>query len=1169
MAGDSLNYKISINTGDAIDGMKKLASASDAAAESTFAVAGAQDAVAETSKDAKRGLDQSSESYKQNNSVTRIAVQHLAAQATAQSKAEAGNRRLRVALGEVQSNSKRASEAYKIQSLQLQSVTSSSQKASKSNEALGESSKHTAEQTKVLESTFKATTQALDNMGKVSATQNFNVTLPNAQDLKVNELKGYVTEVGKLVNNLTKLGKVAEEAVASLQKFHGAISGVGFQAQTAPVAKGFERIADSISEADDSLDDYRDSSQEAKQATQALDQQIKSSGNAFDVIDRKIQSATSEIEQFGNQMEKAAESQRQLSGMAQTFMGILAAQAATAITGNVWESAKEYQSLQNQLTLTAKAGENVKTIMDELFVVAESSRQPIAAVSDTYKTFKENTKALGLEQSELLNITELAAKAISIGGSTADQAKNSMVQFGQALSVGKLSGQNFNSVAEQTPGLVQAIAKGLKMGNAELKEYANQGKLTTEVIVQALNQAKGQIESDYATMTVTVEQALTGLQNKLTKLIGENDFFSEKLASAVAFIADHLEALAYGIGLAAAAVIGFKATQFASHLGEVGAGIRATITANGGLIASLKAAGSSFTMAGIQAKLASAGVTVWNTVVGVAGTVWRTFDMIVRSSLIGAIITGLVYGVQLLIDKLSGATDGVNELSQAGANLSLDDQIAQINLQVDKTNEKLRRTNQALKNLEEKKNMGPMSTTYYSARKTELEKNAQEARNELIRLGQQLDELEHKKSVLYLELTKQNTPETPELPEIKAPKIGGGAKTDYFKQNLDSLSKSLLALEFDFKHLSDTGTSVMSKLDEVNKNLATQAQGYTNLTEKQIEALRTKAIAIDQVTAKLNLQKQQSDLQAEYDFESQKLELLQQGLDLQDEKLRRLQWEYEQRAQLLALSDLEKQALWDQKMELEEIQARSSELIVQREEDSNAAKESFIARLEEMKPSVATFKNFAVSAFDKIGDAIGEAAVGGKVSFSDMARQIVKDFIKMTIKALAMGLMIKAIDSMTQGVFGATMKVAAAKAEKGQDPGPAGGVASGIAKMFNIGKGFMSGGFTGNYGTNQPAGIVHGQEFVFNARQTRRLGLSNLEALHNGANFEDLAKQQDNQVVGGISVLNSVIINNTVSNAKVDVQEKKEGLFITVKQAEDIADSRFWHNMAEYQENKS
>lgn len=52
------------------------------------------------------------------------------------------------------------------------------------------------------------------------------------------------------------------------------------------------------------------------------------------------------------------------------------------------------------------------------------------------------------------------------------------------------------------------------------------------------------------------------------------------------------------------------------------------------------------------------------------------------------------------------------------------------------------------------------------------------------------------------------------------------------------------------------------------------------------------------------------------------------------------------------------------------------------------------------------------------------------------------------------------------------------------------------------GTGFASGGFTGQGGKYQPAGIVHKGEYVFDKAATNRIGVSNLEALRNGGSLD-------------------------------------------------------------------
>ena len=59
------------------------------------------------------------------------------------------------------------------------------------------------------------------------------------------------------------------------------------------------------------------------------------------------------------------------------------------------------------------------------------------------------------------------------------------------------------------------------------------------------------------------------------------------------------------------------------------------------------------------------------------------------------------------------------------------------------------------------------------------------------------------------------------------------------------------------------------------------------------------------------------------------------------------------------------------------------------------------------------------------------------------------------------------------------------------------GLAAVVAALAFSG-GFRKGGYTGNGGVNDVAGVVHGKEYVFDAESTARIGVSNLEAIRNG-----------------------------------------------------------------------
>lgn len=90
--------------------------------------------------------------------------------------------------------------------------------------------------------------------------------------------------------------------------------------------------------------------------------------------------------------------------------------------------------------------------------------------------------------------------------------------------------------------------------------------------------------------------------------------------------------------------------------------------------------------------------------------------------------------------------------------------------------------------------------------------------------------------------------------------------------------------------------------------------------------------------------------------------------------------------------------------------------------------------------------------------------------------------------------------------------------------------------------GFKSGGYTGNMGTSQVAGVVHGQEYVLNAQATKRIGVDNLNALNNGGSIN-----------GGVNV----IINVPQGYKAVQTQDQNG---VTIDVVEDMI-TRSWANL--------
>lgn len=205
--------------------------------------------------------------------------------------------------------------------------------------------------------------------------------------------------------------------------------------------------------------------------------------------------------------------------------------------------ADAWNSMAARLKL-ATAGQREFAIAQEaLFAIAQRIGVPLEETAKLYGKLQQSVRQLGGEQREALTITESIAQALRISGASATEAQSSLLQFGQALAAGVLRGEEFNSVVENSPRLAQALADGLNVPIGRLRKLAEEGRLTADVVVQALLSQKGKLATEYAQLPQTVGQAFVRLQNAFGQWLNQVDTATGatgKLAAAMTTLGDHL-----------------------------------------------------------------------------------------------------------------------------------------------------------------------------------------------------------------------------------------------------------------------------------------------------------------------------------------------------------------------------------------------------------------------------------------------------------------------------------------------------------------------------------------------------------------------------------------------------------------------------------------------------
>lgn len=260
--------------------------------------------------------------------------------------------------------------------------------------------------------------------------------------------------------------------------------------------------------------------------------------------ERTAKALNSELQGITNNGNKAVSQTNALGTSMQALAGYM---AGVVTVGAAINKIDAYTNLQNRLKLVTNSQQELNKAMDDTFKIAQSSYQTWDSVVQVYQRFSDNAKTLGINMEQTAKLTETVSKAVAVSGASTQAAEAALTQFGQALASGTLRGEELNSILEQTPALAKAIAQGMGITVGQLRSVAAEGKITGEVLVDALTKSADSVEQLFAKTDITISQSIGLLSNELTKFIGEagqSSGAANLLAGSIKLLSENLSLLA-------------------------------------------------------------------------------------------------------------------------------------------------------------------------------------------------------------------------------------------------------------------------------------------------------------------------------------------------------------------------------------------------------------------------------------------------------------------------------------------------------------------------------------------------------------------------------------------------------------------------------------------------
>lgn len=321
-----------------------------------------------------------------------------------------------------------------------------------------------------------------------------------------------------------------------------------------------------------------------------------------------------------------------------SLQGVLMGSLAGIAGLNFLKTADEMQNLNSQIKLVTKSEEEALGIKQKVREIADKNFNDIKATTNLYQNSARALSNLGKSQQQTLIFTDAVSLAMRTGGKSAGEQASAILQLGQAMGSGVLMGDEFRSIAENAPILLELVSKRMGVLPGQLKGLASDGKITADIIYDAFSQNINLLEDMAKKMPLTMGQAFTLAKNQykyfIDGVMNDTGGMSSVIADMIVGVGTNFEALANILG--GAIVVGL-----ASYVtGVVGASIATSglSAASLGLTGSLFAYTTSVTIATGAINIFLRAVALTNSAIGIYSSVATVASAVTRNGLAFALI---------------------------------------------------------------------------------------------------------------------------------------------------------------------------------------------------------------------------------------------------------------------------------------------------------------------------------------------------------------------------------------------------------------------------------------------------------------------------------------------------------------------------------------------------
>lgn len=251
-------------------------------------------------------------------------------------------------------------------------------------------------------------------------------------------------------------------------------------------------------------------------------------GHAYTETGKKAQAAADTADRSHRKISTGVQSiSKELALLRNAYIGLQAAMGAINSAKGLAETADEVNNLRARIKLAVGEGELFDQMWSRVAETAQRTSSSLEATGTLFARLTSAGKDAGLSAQaaaeQALAITETVNQATQLSGASAEAANAAITQLIQGLQSGVLRGDEFNSVMEQAPRLARALADGLGVTVGKLRAMAEEGKLSSDVVIGALKSQAKTLQQEFGSLPATIGRSVQNLSTAWSLFISETD----------------------------------------------------------------------------------------------------------------------------------------------------------------------------------------------------------------------------------------------------------------------------------------------------------------------------------------------------------------------------------------------------------------------------------------------------------------------------------------------------------------------------------------------------------------------------------------------------------------------------------------------------------------------